>query len=358
MVVIKAGCAVLSAIICFFSSNFGIFAKQVETVQTLTKVKDDLYLMDYTVDYDVDEMLKSGIDTHIDLIFGGLSNILSGGKNFGCTTFNAITPGGDYTLARNFDYMDSGQILVWTHPSDGYASISSVSMYFFGYSDKFQPEDEASSFLTLLAPYAPLDGINEKGLSIGVLELEKAPVFQVSLRPNLTTTTMIRACLDKAATVDEAIEIFKSHDMRDFLLGNCTYHYQIADASGKTCVIEYINGKINVLYPEKKSTNKVNYMAATNFYLTEGVNDPLGMGQDRYETVMNKLKNTRGQLTAKESMTLLKKTSMRDADLHGYICSTLWSTVYNMTDKTVDLCFNGNYDKVYTFKVNDPLTIY
>ena len=69
---------------------------------------------------------------------------------------------------------------------------------------------------------------------------------------------------------DEAIEIFKTHDMRDYLFGECTYHYQIADASGKTCVIEYIDGEVTVLYPEKNKNNKVDYMAASNFYLTEG----------------------------------------------------------------------------------------
>ena len=64
--------------------------------------------------------------------------------------------------------------------------------------------------------------MNEKGLSIGVLEVEKHPTFQMTKKTNLTTTAIIRAVLDKAATVEEAIAIFEKYDMRDPLIVDCT----------------------------------------------------------------------------------------------------------------------------------------
>lgn len=355
MMFIKVICSFLSVIICFLSTNFGIWQEQVKSVQSITKVDNGFYLMDYTYDYDIDEIMENGISTHIELIASGLAHALLDLKGFGCTTFNSVTSNGEYLLSRNFDYMDSPYLLIRTTPENGYTSISSVSLYFFGYSDSFLPEDEITSTLTLLAPYAPLDGINEKGLSVGVLELEKSPVFEITERPNLTTTAMIRAVLDKAATVDEAIKIFESYDMRDYVFGGCTYHYHIADANGNSAVIEFVNNKVNVIYPEK-SNNAVDYIVAANYYLTEGVDDPDGMGQDRAETAYNALNSSKGITSEKQAMNILKSTSMRDADLHGYICSTLWSNVYNMNKKTVNICYNGNYDKTYTFSVAEPLT--
>lgn len=351
----KAIVSLITAAICLFSSFTGLYEKQIETIGSITEVEDRFFIMDYTYDYDIDEMMKRGIWTHVDLFAYGIMNVFGDANNFGCTTFNSVTPSGDYLLSRNFDYMDAPCMLVWTHPENGYASISTVSLYFFAYSDKFVPGNDITGALTLLAPYAPLDGINEKGLSVGILEIETAPVFQLTTRPDLTTTTMVRAVLDKAATVDEAIEIFRSYDMRDFSLEKCSYHYQLADAYGNTAVIEYAGGKMNVLYPESKKSNAVDYMAATNFVLTEGVDDPDGMGYERYDTVFEALDKTGGMTTQKQAMNILSLVSMKDADLHGYICSTLWSAVFNTNKKTVDFCHTQGYDKVYSFSVDKPL---
>ena len=70
---------------------------------------------------------------------------------------------------------------------------------------------------------------------------------------------------------------------------------------------------------------------------------------------MAELKRTRGLTSEKQAMNLLKKVSMKDADLHGYICSTLWSNVFNMSKKTVSVCCFNNYKRTFTFSVSKPL---
>ncbi|MCQ2462753.1 MAG: linear amide C-N hydrolase [Clostridia bacterium] len=330
-----------------------LWAEQTKTLSTLEKVTDNFYTMDYTYQYDLDDILENGLSTNLQIYTHEVGKLLFDFGNFGCTTFNSVSSNGDYIFSRNFDYMDSPYLLVWTHPKNGYASISSVSLYFFAYGENYMPE-QGNKFPALLAPFFPLDGINEKGLSIGILELETDPVFQMTEKPNLTTSTLIRAVLDRAATVDEAIALFAKYDMRDYLFGECTYHYQIADAKGNTAVIEYVNGEMKVLYPAKSKTNKVNYMAATNFYLTEGVDDPLALGHDRYDTVMKKLKSTKGVANEKTAMNMLKSVSLKDSDMNGYICSTLWSAVYNNTRKTLNLCVYNDYNTVYKFSVSKP----
>ena len=334
---------------------FGYSSEKLHTIQSVSQVADGLYTMDYVHDYDIDKMLKRGVSNHVQLLLKGFAEIMGSElPGFGCTTFNAVSPNGEYLFGRNFDYPDADLMLVWTHPKNGYASVSSVSLVFMGYDADFLPNDTASRVFTLLAPYAPLDGINEKGLSIAVLELEKKPVFQRTCKPDLTTTTMIRAVLDKAATTQEAIEIFRSFDMRDFLLAECTYHYQISDARGESVVIEYVDGQMQVIYPEERQNAAVEYLVATNFFLSPGVDDPDGMGYDRSETVYNALNACGGVTTPAEAMGILQNTGMENEDLHGYICSTLWSIVYNQSKRTMDVCVHNRFDRVYTFSVNDP----
>ena len=106
---------------------------------------------------------------------------------------------------------------------------------------------------------------------------------------------------------------------------------------------------MNLVYPEKNESNAVDYIVAANYFLTEGVDDPDGMGYERADTVYAALNATRGISTQKNAMQILKSVSMKDESLHGYICSTLWSAVYNMNDLTADICVNNNYEKVYQF---------
>ncbi|MCR4616464.1 MAG: linear amide C-N hydrolase [Clostridiales bacterium] len=349
----------LTSVLIFINSVTGSFTPQINTMKNITKICDGYYVMDCDYDYDALEILEKGVDNTVDLLYSGLKTVFTKRRGFGCTTFNSVTKSGDYLLSRNFDYMDSPALLVRTTPKNGYASLSTVSLYFLGYEldpeGDFAADNSGSNIATLLAPFLALDGINEKGFAIGVLELETKPTFQVSLKPNLTTTSMIRACLDNAATVDEAVKIFRSHDMRDLLFDECKYHFQLSDANGESAIIEYYKNKMHVIYPEKNKNNRVNYQAATNFHLIECADDPDGMGQDRYLTVMSKLKKTRGILSEKQAMNLLKKVSMKDADLHGYICSTLWSNVFNMSKKTVSVCCFNNYNRKFTFSVSKPL---
>ncbi len=380
----KVVSVILSVVIGFYSSLTGFWSGQFDSLKSITKVTDDYYLMDYKYNYDLDTLLESetGNSTTVGLLLYSVADIFlqlnPGAKKilsnlglffdidskaiseivykitksigFGCTTFNAATPSGDKLFARNYDYLDSPGITVWTHPENGYASVSTVSLYFLGYGGAFLPEDLLTSILTLIAPYIPVDGMNEKGLSIGVLELETPETFIQTDKKDITTTAIIRNVLDHAATVEEAVEIFMEYDMHDFLGGKCTYHYQIADASGETAIIEYANGETTVLRPDKSGT-----LIATNFWLTKGVDDPDGLGQDRYETAQKMLMEKNYRVSEKDAMNILNATHLENADLHGYICTTLWSVVYNNTSREFTVCAMYDFDREYRFSIFEPL---
>jgi predicted choloylglycine hydrolase len=211
-------------------------------------------------------------------------------------------------------------------------------------------KDEDSSLrnrlLLLGAPYAPLDGINEKGLAVGILQLHDKPTWQETGKVNITSTTAIRMLLDKAATVDEAVTMLKQYDMHSS--ANSCYHYQIADAAGNSVIVEYVDNEMHVLKPDSR------YQAATNFYLTPGKKFNLGNGQDRYQIIMNSLKEKNGVMAAREGMSLLGKARKHNVTLpNGEISNTSWSALYNNTKKYVDLAVEQKYEKVYHFTVDE-----
>ena len=103
--------------------------------------------------------------------------------------------------------------------------------------------------LLLASPYIPFDGMNEKGVAISVNMVNGDKIEQSTDKIDITTTTLIRLVLDKASSVYEAINLIKQYDLNDSTGG--PYHFQIADKSGKSVVIEYYKKEIQTIESKK-----------------------------------------------------------------------------------------------------------
>ena len=62
------------------------------------------------------------------------------------------------------------------------------------------------------------------------------------------------------------------------------------------------------------------------------------------------------KVSEKEAMNILDAVHMDNDDMNGYICSTLWSVVYNNTAKTFTICPMFNYGRQYKFSLGTPLS--
>lgn len=322
-----------------------MFYKELRTLGSIEQVGDaHLFTMDYAGDYALDRFLETGASSDAELVAYLTRQLLKGiPMNFdlpdlGCSTFAAQLEDGTPVFGRNFDMYDSPALLVTTRPENGYASISMVNLAYIGYSSEKLPADLMSSIMTLAAPYVPLDGVNEKGLAVGVLLIDTEPTNQQTDKVDITTTSAIRMMLDKAATVDEAIALLNQYDMH--ASANSCYHFHIADAQGCSAVVEYIGDTMNVIQNP----------AATNFLLTPG-NYDFGKGQDRYAALMSTLEENGGVLADEwDAMALLQAVSQQpQADKRS---STQWSCVYNQRTASVDITMNMDYGTVYSFSLN------
>ena len=333
---------------------------QLDTINSFKKIDKHLYLCNYQNNYFLDELLKEGSNNLKELV-----SFLSGKMDlpkkylnakmpsFGCTSFNGVTPGGDYILARNFDFKDGPTLLLWTAPENGYKSIGLVDMNFLLYGYKHQNPDRLKTRLKLLiAPYCCTDGINEEGLSVAVLELKTKATSQSNGNVPLPTTAVVRAVLDSCSTVDEAIEKFRKFDMKDSLF--CCYHYQIIDRSGRSVVIEYLNNEMKIIEEPVVPGGIVTLQALTNFFISEGGDNAKAMGYDRFDIVKNDLLETKGLYTEKEAMGVLKRCNL-DYPRFCYQVTTLWSAVYNASKALVDICAGMDYEHQYRFDVTKPM---
>ena len=346
------GISTLALILVLVIGIGTVFLGEIRTLASFKQLNEHpFYEMTYYADYNLDEFLINGAATDDELVSFVTKQILKGvsfdvNPDGACSTFVATNLEDENLFGRNFDYVHSIGLIVRTQPKNGYESISLVNLNHLGLSLENMPtKNFINRVITLAAPYAPLDGMNEKGLAIGVLVIEDGKVHQNTGKVPITTTSAIRMVLDKAATVDEAIELLKNYDMNSS--GETGYHFQIADATGNTAVIEYINNEMHVLTKEEGHT------AATNFVLYNGMNS--GYGQDRYEKIKAKQEETNGIMSEDEAMDLLLSVpaqGMREVEGgEGIPSDTQWSCVYNLDDLTLQICTTRDKSRTYNYSL-------
>lgn len=327
--------------------------------RTLLSVKENgdtgVYEVNYAADYKLDELLESGgAATEEELVQYILKIMLKGLPidipyeipNLACSMFVAETDKGGYILGRNLDNQETDLAVIKTSPKDGYKSVSVVNLSFLGYTESYTPDKLLDRINMLATAYFPLDGINEKGLAVGVLQLQAPATAQDSDKPDVGTTVAIRAMLDKCATVDEALDFLETVDM--YAAAKGCYHFQIADSTGNSVVVSYVNNEMVV-------TQKQNgILAATNFYIHDVPFEYEKQGMDRYEILIDTLTENNGVLTAQQGMELLNKAKITgtEPDEKGRVYSTQWSSIYDLTNPSLTLCADRDYDNAYVYNVD------
>jgi hypothetical protein len=319
----------------------GVLFSRLETISSIKQVEEDLYSVDYHVDYKLDEVLEQGVSNVKELedivskkIFFGYP-IETNEHLFGYSAFAVTIPDGQQLVGRNFDYAKARAILVYTEPKGDYKSYSMTNLAHLGVSEETDtmPETLIGKLSILAAPYGSVDGVNEKGLSVSVLELQTEPTEQGTGKTNIITTVAVRMLLDKAATTQEAVALLEAYDMHPS--AGMPYHLLIADASGEAVVVDWAKQKMNIV-----ETNM-----ATNFQLSPGKNFEVGIGHNRYATLKETLTDNKHTLDSNQAMNLLEAVKI---EWNGE-WQTEWSVVYNLSDFSVEIVNDMNNGNVHRF---------
>jgi len=258
------------------------------------------------------------------------------GNPFGCSAFVAKNPDGGATFGRNFDWYNCEALILTARPAGAYASISTVNLGFLQLAAG-KLEGSAQVYAAL---YAPLDGMNEKGLAVSVNMIQDSGAFdQDNGKPDLTTTTAVRLLLNQAATVDEAVELLGQYDLHASF--DMTVHFAIADNTGRCVAVEYIDNEMVVTESP----------VVTNFYLAEGPKHGIGTQQShtRYQTLLDALaENPAMDMDAvRDALESVGKQNFHDGE------TTEWSAVFNLQTGEAQYCHRENFEKHYDFSLHE-----
>ena len=312
----------------------------IRTMLTVRNAGNGLYTMKNLECTDTQGMLGSGAASADELLDWIFDNHLYGIRlpfdieEFGCAAFAAVTPEGEHLFGRNFDFPETDTLLIHSHPDGCYESIGNADLGVLGVGNNFpiSPDSPAGRLIMVITPYLVVDGMNEKGVGAGILQLNLDPTHQDNGKPDLLIFCAVRAVLDKCASVDEALALLDSYDMHSDLGG--TYHLFITDRTGRYVVVEWLDGEMVV----------VEHPCCTNSVVAPGKYYDKGAPDGRLPAMEEYLSSGR-QVTGSEAMDLLKE--VRNDKM------TEWSCVYNLDDFTVSICLDNDFSKVYTFSADD-----
>lgn len=383
----RIACALAALVIALAVAVFALWHNELTTLASFQKLSDRdeahrdgaVYQINFSGDYFFDEFLsQGGASNDAELISFVTRSITKGiipmhikTSSIACSAFTADTQSGDRVFGRNYDFSATNTAIVYTDPGEGrHASYSTIDLSFLGLDADKDVETIGQKFLTLAAPYVPLDGINDAGVACGIFmsyqgEGKGTPTDTQTDRPDITSTTLLRLILDYADSVEDAVALAQQYDLHDS--ASSCFHYMVADSTGRSAILEWVGTdadhdadgaqrQLNVLWNDTDAlSDSSDWQVVTNFIKTPGYYDGTTAemkGLDRYEHLAAALRETDGIVADKDAaMDLLASVGRRTWDNDDSNSNTVHSVVYDLTDKSVLWVGNEHYgEEAYTFE--------
>ena len=356
-----------------------IWGGEIASIRSIQSVEGNpyLYKMEYKASYDLDDVIANDIDENAELLSYVIGRVGKGlplkigssqvadengnTQTFNCTSFQATKADGDgFWYGRNYDYFKNPTMVTISHPKKGYASIACSDMSHFGYSLEKLPTSLATKLNCLAAIYAPVDGINEKGLCTSIMALPKQASQQDTDKHDVGTTIIMRLWLDRCATVEEALALLETVDVRHDAAVGSGYHYMVADASGDCAVVEFDkeDGWKTMIVRKEEGRNSMlvtNHLLSEKYYTTEpdpAVGNPHSKSWWRYETAGAYLEEHNGIFSLEDAQECLSQVHWKDLLWeNGTVEDTQYSNVYDEKNIVLYLRNWNDYDTTHKFQL-------
>lgn len=356
----------------------------------INKIADYLYSCKYQ-NYDYDYAYK---------YFSELKE----SDSFGCSSVRIGN-----LFGRNLDvtYDNTAEFIVKTPSYKGFYSVIGIAEITDKLYENIVDSGEYSDLYKIL-PFWLMDGINEKGLTMNVnlvpieSNLERTIGTNPSANISVNTLMLTRYILDRCATVEEAIDEIRRINI--YSNPSNEYHFMIADES-ETVVIEFYNNSVQICRNEEVMTNfylrRFDGNTSTATYKSETFNpnttrltlhangveryDILKNGKENVDTVEDMLSLMKSVHYTKmykrstnpfwyseynEDDLTIKSTAIEyDEKINSYINAyenrsrnkgtnygtwqTIHTSVYDIYKKSLIICCQENYDKCFTFDLNE-----
>jgi choloylglycine hydrolase len=239
-------------------------------------------------------------------------------------------------LGRNLDRRDIPVLAKFAAPGK-YASFAfspSIEVHLRDVLDVAQPtETQKNNFLFAL-PFYPTDGINEKGLAIGIAGAPLRRVKRSDIRQPMFVLLFIRRVLDNCQNVEEVARFAETVDLYDRALDTISHHFLVMDAGGNWLVIDYPDGSLRLTRGQGEP------LVRTNHFVEGGPSSAdTRTSFSRYDKLYEALNSGKSLASDYEAMALLKR-----------VCdNTAWSVVYESRARRGLLAVRENYRTQYRF---------
>ena len=326
--------------------------EQKKCIDSITPVVPQrFYTMEYTADYKLDEFIKSGATsletfskyaatTLLDPVKLGagiaLGKIL---KTFGagCSVFTGRNHEKQPLFFRGYDFPHRPSVLLLhTHPKNGYRSLGMCDLGFMNLDAGALEDGKADLSTLMLAPYITVDGMNEKGFCIAALALIHEGVNQNTGKQKISTTVAIRMLLDRAATVNEAIELLKKYDMCTNL-PESDFQFAMMDKTGMSKVVYYMNGELR----------ETDARYVTNYYLNPFFGEEYQ--EPRYNMMRSYVISTRDTFEEDDGLAMLRCLSCDGNNASKSF--TVWDAVMNPETGSFDVIYDRDWKNLYKYTV-------
>jgi hypothetical protein len=346
--------AALSALAIAFTAY--AIKDYVRTLNSLRRIPGtNAYVIDYYADYNIDEIRTHGIDTDnveesylrvyfpkvlvpiarwLNQAYFGttVETIPADGEN--CSTVVLREPHGDVFFGRNLDYEHDACLIVKVHRPELPATVAVLDLDYVGLN---RDDLDAMSLLDrlplLFAPYYLEDGMNEYGVAVADMTVENAKPPYDPAKPNIIHATVMRLILDYAKSVDEAVQLLSEYNVH-FVQERC--HLMIADATGKSAVVEFLDGEIRTTRSEE------HWQVSTNHQLSGKSEEENDNACWRYRTASDMLATLSGRSEAGDVMRIMQAVQQG---------STMWTSVYNLSTGEYRIAYRQHYADPYVDRI-------
>lgn len=324
----------------------------VRTLQSLRRVPGtNAFVMDYYVDYHLDEIRQRGMDVkHLQdsctetlfpdfllpimtrlkpLYFSKpVKTIDHAGDH--CSTVVLRSKDNQVFFGRNFDYHNDVFLILRVHDHQGLASIAVVDLAYLNLNRKDLDQIGLLKRITLLgAPYYLMDGMNRHGVVVADMAVPHAEPPVDPDKPTVIHSTLMRLIIDYARNVDEAIELARSYNV-NFV--EVPVHLMVADASGKSRVIEFNGGELRV------TSGHESWQLCTNHLVWQKSEQENDESCRRYRTG-SELAAEVEHLDEQAAKQVIQSMSVKDF--------TMWTSLYDLKQLKASITYRMQTDSEY-----------
>jgi penicillin V acylase-like amidase (Ntn superfamily) len=253
-----------------------------------------------------------------------------------CSTVSHHAEKGNVYVGRNYDWSHDPCLIVQVHGKGGPSSVAVLDPYYLQLDQtKLENLHFFDRLRLLVAPYLAFDGMNESGVVVSMMAANESTATFDPGKPTVFKPLLQRIILDYAHNTDEAVALVRRFNI-DF--DGLPSHFMFVDAAGKSAVVEFVEGRIEVVHAPRQ------WQVSTN-HLLYGKTDAENCERCiRFRTASDRLAQPNLEMDSTKMMQIMSSISKPDW--------TMWTSVYNATTGEFQVAYRRNYNDLYSGRLD------